>query len=46
MKKIISLILSLLMIFSCCGAVMASAAEPQYPQVYVEGLESKGVFYK
>lgn len=46
MKKIISLILSLLMIFSCCGAVMASAAEPHYPQVYVEGLESKGVFYK
>lgn len=49
MKKFISLFLSLVMIFSCCGAVMASAAEEKashLPQVYVEGLESKGVYYK
>ena len=46
MKKILSILLSVLMVFSCCGAFMASAAEEHLPQVYVEGLESKGVYYK
>ena len=46
MKKIISLLLSVLMVFSCCSAMMASAASDHLPQVYVEGLESKGIYYK
>ena len=46
MKKILSILLSVIMVFSCCGAFMASAAEDHLPQVYVEGLESKGVYYK
>ena len=47
MKKIISLILSVLMVFSCVGAVTASAYSADHlPQIYVEGLESKGVYYK
>ncbi len=48
MKKLISLILSVIMIFSCC-AVMASAAQKDFghlPQIYIEGFESKGVYYK
>ena len=47
MKKILSLILSVLMIFSCVGVATASAySDDHLPQVYVEGLESKGVYYK
>ena len=46
MKKIISILLSIIMVFSCCGVMMASAAEDHLPQIYVEGLESKGVYYK
>ena len=46
MKKIIGLILSVLMVFSCCSALTATAAYDHLPQIYVEGLESKGVYYK
>lgn len=46
MKKILSILLSVLMVFSCCSAMMASAASDHLPQIYVEGLESKGVYYK
>ena len=47
MKKIISLVLSVLMIFSCVSVATASAySDDHLPQVYVEGLESKGVYYK
>ena len=46
MKKIISILLSVIMVFSCCSVMMASAAEDHLPQIYVEGLESKGVYYK
>ena len=49
MKKLVSLMLALLMLFSCVSVATASAAYTDgehLPQVYVEGLESKGVYYK
>ena len=49
MKKLISLMLVVLMLFSCVSVATASAAYTDgehLPQVYVEGLESKGVYYK
>ena len=46
MKKVISLILSVLMIFSCTSVAMAASYGDHLPQIYVEGLESKGVYYK
>ena len=48
MKKLISLMLAVLMLFSCVSVATASAAYTDgehLPQVYVEGLESKGVYY-
>ena len=46
MKKIISFILSVLMVFSCTSVAMAASYGEHLPQIYVEGLESKGVYYK
>ena len=47
-KKSISVILCLIMIFSCC-ALAVSAAERDYdhlPQVYVAGFESRRIYFK
>lgn len=47
MKKVLSLILSLLMIFSCVSVATVSAYSADHlPQIYVEGLDSKRIYYK
>ena len=46
-KKSFCLLLSLVMLVSCCGA-FASAVDSydHLPQIYVEGLDSKPIYYK
>lgn len=56
MKKLISLILAILMIFSCAGSVMALDVDKivpttwkfgdRYPMIYIDGIVSKGIYYK
>ncbi len=50
MKKIISIILSVVTVLSCCTGIIAYAVQgdayDHLPQVYIEGFESKKVYYK
>lgn len=43
-KKAISLLLVALLVFSCCGAFMASANSNHLPKVYVDGIGSRAVY--
>ena len=44
-KKIISLVMAILLIFSCCAGVIASAADYDHlPKVYVDGIGSRAVY--
>lgn len=44
MKKFIGLILCVLTVFSCTSLAFA-ANEPVLPQIYIEGLDSKRIYY-
>ncbi len=57
MKKLVSLILAILMIFSCASSVMALDVDEitpvnswpfgdRYPMVYLDGIVSKEIYYK
>lgn len=48
LKKSLSILLCTVMLFSCCGFILASAAETydHLPQVYVTGIGSRAVYYK
>ena len=46
-KKSLCLLLSLVMLVSCCGAfAYAADSYDHLPQIYVEGLDSKPIYYK
>lgn len=56
MKKLISLILTILLVCSCASSAMALKADDivpttwkfgdRYPMVYIDGIVSKGIYYK
>lgn len=48
-KKVLSLILALITVFSCCSVAMAAVSEKNYdhlPQVFVTGLGSAKIYYE
>ncbi len=44
MKKLLSLLLALMMIFSCMGIAFAAETEDHLPQIYVSGIGSRKVY--
>ncbi len=45
-RRILSVILAALAAFTCCSSALAQSTQEHLPQVYVEGFESKVVYYK
>jgi len=46
LKKSLSIILTIIMLLSCCSAVAFAYDSNHLPQIYIEGFESKQVFHK
>ena len=49
LRKSLCLFMALLMVFSCGGALIASAAEKDYdhyPLIYVTGVGSANIYYE